>query len=267
MLLLLLLLAASCLPVFGEEKQQVFDGASLLDADQAQQLESRVQSLRETYRMNFLLVTTQDAGGKDSEAYADDFCMDQGFYEDEQNGTAVFLIDMDNRSVWISTSRDMQYYLTDNRVQQVIDGGFAALKEGRYAECFVGMLDQTVEFLEAGIPDDQYRYDEETGRVVRYRSIRPFEAGIAFLIALAAAGGAAVWVVGRYRMKWGNYEYPFREKGRMKFQVKEDRFVNQIVTTRRIPRNPPPSQGGGGSRTTTHTSSGGGSFGGGGRNF
>lgn len=264
---IILLLIGSCLNVFGEGTSQVFDEAGLLDGSEALQLESRVQNLRDTYDMNFLLVTTEDAQGKDSEEYADDFCMDRGFYEDEQKGTALFLIDMDNRSVWISTSQDMQYYLTDDRIEDVIDGGFTALKEGRYGDCFSGMLDQTVEFLEEGIPDGQYRYDEETGRIVRYRSIKPFEAGIAVLIALAAAAGAAVWVIGRYQMKWGNYEYPFREKGEMKLSVKEDRFVNQIVTTRRIPKNPPPSEGDGGARTTTHTSSGGGSFGGGGRDF
>lgn len=263
----LFLALAICLPVLGAEDGQVFDQAGLLSSGQIQQLESQAENLKETYRMNFVLVTTEDAQGKDSEEYADDFCMDYGFYDNEEKGTVTLLIDMDNRNVWVSTAKDMIYYLTDDRIEGVIDAGYEELRAGDYAACFANMLNQTAAYLEEGIPGDQYIYDTETGKIIRYRSIRPLEAGIAALIALAVAAGICIWVVGSYRMKWGTYQYPFREKGRMKLDAQSDRFMNQVVTTRRIPKNPPPSGGGGGSVSSTHTSRGGGSFGGGGRSF
>lgn len=261
-----LCLTAPCLEALGAGEAQVFDQADLLNEDQEERLESRAEELKDEWEMNFLLVTTEDAQGKESQEYADDFCMDHGFYDNGARGTAALLIDMDNRNVWVSTSGDMIYYLTDARIEDVIDAGYEQLRAGDYEACFANMLDRTGEYLDAGIEDDQYTYDAETGRIVRYRSIEPFEMWLAILIALAAAVGSCVWVIGSYRMKWGAYQYPYREKGRLKLDVERDVFTNQVVTTRRIPKDPPPSDGGG-SVSSTHTSSGGGKFGGGGRSF
>lgn len=250
------------------EEEQIFDQAELLDSRQIQQIREQTDLLREKHQMNFVIVTTNDAMGKDTEDYADDFYMDHGFYDNGKAGGLTLLIDMDNRQVWISTAGDMIYYLTDDRIQEVIDRGYEQLKNGEYAACFLNMLEGAADYVEEGIPSDLYIRDTETGKIVKYRSILPWEAALAVAIALAAAAGAAVWVVGSYRMKWGTYKYPYESKSSMKLYVKNDRFVNQVVTTRHIPRNPPPSGGGGGgSVSSTHSSSGGGTFGGGGRGF
>ena len=69
-------------------------------------------------------------------SYADDFYMDNGYYDNGMDGGILFLIDMDNRQVWISTAHDMRYYLTDERLEDVIDAGYEELTEEKYALCF-----------------------------------------------------------------------------------------------------------------------------------
>ena len=266
---LILLLALLCQLSVLAAQGQVFDQAGLFESSQNADLRERTDLLREQYNMNMVVVTTDDAQGKDAQDYGDDFYMDNGFYGNEEKGGAQFLIDMDNRKVWISTAGDMQYYLTDARVEDVIDAGYGEIKAGNYYQAVCRMLERTAQWIEEGIPADQYTYNEETGEIVRYRSITPMEAGIAAAIALAAAAAVCFGVAGRYQLKWGTYKYPYQEKCSLKLTRKNDRFTNQIVTTRHIPKSPPPSSGGGGGGggTTVHTSSGGGSFGGGGRGF
>lgn len=247
----------------------VFDGAGLFDGGERAELQRKAEEISKAYDMNILVVTTDDAQGKDARDYADDYYMDNGYYDNEAKGGTLYLIDMDNREVYMCNAGDMIYYITDSRREDVLDAGYDQVANGEYYACIANMMGETVHWLERGIPADQYTYDEETGEIVRYRSIRPFEWGIAIVLALAAGGAAAGAVIGKYRMKWNPYKYPVKEKSSIRITGKEDRFVNQVVTTRVIPKNPPPSSdgGGGGGQTTIHTSSGGGTFSGGGRGF
>lgn len=248
---------------------QVFDQADLLSDSEIADLETRTAELKEQYKMNFVVVTTDDAEGESVRAYADDFYMENGFYNNGENGGVLFLIDMDNREVALSTAGDMIYYLTDERIDWVIDAGYDDLAEGHYHNCLYSMIENTRSYLEQGIPSNQYTYDEETGKIKKYRSITVTEAVIALAGALAAAGIVCGFIVAKYRFRLGTYKYSVRDKSRIHLTVQNDRFVNQVVTTRRIPKDPPPSSGHGGSsgRSTTHTSSGGGTFGGGSRKF
>lgn len=255
----------------GAADRQIYDEGSLLTSDQVESLTGTASRLRDDYSMNILVVTTDDAGGKSAKDYADDFYMDHGFYDNENKGGITLLIDMDNRELWVSTAGDMRYYLTDLKREAVADAGYDQVSEGNYYGAFADMLGLVGEYLEQGIDGNTYLYNEETGEITRYRSLRPAEAGAAFLAALVVAGLSGAVVLGKYKMKYGVYKYPYKEKTKLRLNVRNDQFRNKIVTTRRIPRNPPPgsggSGGGGGGRSSFHTSSGGGSFGGSGRKF
>lgn len=254
----------------GNSVNQVFDPAGLLSDSEIENLKTRTADLKDKYKMNFVIVTTDYAEGKEARDYADDFYMDNGFYDNGEKGGVLFLIDMDNREVRLSTAGDMIYYLTDERIEWIIDAGYDDLVDGLYYNCLYSMIVNTESYMEQGIPSGQYTYDEETGKIKVYRSITATEAVIALIGALAAAGIVCGIIVAKYRFRLGTYKYPVRDKSRIHLTVQNDRFVNQVVTTRRIPKDPPPSSGhggGGSGRSTTHTSSGGGNFGGGGRKF
>lgn len=253
-----------------EDTAAVYDYAGLLSSSETAALEENARDFSDSWNMNVVFLTTDDTGDKDSESYADDFYMDNGYYDNGMDGGILFLIDMDNRQVWISTAHDMRYYLTDERLEDVIDAGYEELTEEKYALCFENMLDETERFMEKGIDSRQYLYDRETGEIKVYRSITLGEGLFAALAALAAGAAAVGCVLVRYRVRLSSYTYPWREKCRFRVKHKDSRLVNQFVTKRRLPEQNPPDHGGGGGgggRTTTHTSSGGGSFGGGGRSF
>ncbi len=244
------------------ETGHVTDGAGLLtDAQRADLLEAVTEAEQQT-GWNLYAVTTLDAGGKSAQAYADDF-FDAS--SDNESGV-VLLIDMDNREIYISTAGEAIRYLTDRRIDTILDNAYGYVSDGDYANCFSEMLNGVTRAYEQGIPDGQYNYDVETGKISVYRSVTPLEAVIAVLVALVAGIGVFAAIVGRYRLKFGGYTYDCHRFGSVNITDEKDVLVNTVVTHRRIPKNTGGS-GGGGSRSSVHTGSSGARHGGGGRKF
>ena len=267
-----LLFAAAPTALAAESGEQfVFDKADLLTTEEEDELNDMANNLAENFNMNFIILTTDDVEGKEAEVYADDFYMDNDFYDDGKDGGAIYLIDMDNRRVQVETAGDMKVrYITDDRVDGIIDAGYEDVKDGAYAAAFEAMLNATVDYIEDGVVDGKYTYNEDAGEYDYYdtekeiRQITLAEFLIALGIALVAGGVAVSCVIGTYYLKWGAYEYHYKEKAKLKVSRKRDDFIGSHVSHRHIEHESSSSDSG---MTTTHDSSGGGNFGGGGRDF
>jgi uncharacterized protein len=238
----------------------VDDQAQLFTAEQIQELEEQAAPLNEEIKGNVFIVTTA-TNTEEPRDFADNYLRQQ--IGNDQNGS-VLLLDMNQRQIYISTSGNMIDYLTDSRIDSILDDVYNQMTNQNYFEAAKAYLTETQEYVEDGVPGDHYRVDEETGEVTRYNTLTRLE----IIVALALAAGASLAfyfiTISKYQLKFKTYKYPFREKASLKLTDKTDRLTNSFVTTRRIPKSPPPGSGGGGS--TTH-SSGGGTFGGGGRGF
>ncbi|MCI8501704.1 MAG: TPM domain-containing protein [Oscillospiraceae bacterium] len=269
--LLLFSLAAVLLLILGTlnaaaAETRVVDDAGLLSTGEIEKLEGRIASLRQAYPgMDFVFVTTGDAQGKGTQAYADDYFDENGYGAGGDDSGILFLIDMDNRNLGISTHADGIRYFTDERIESLLDDAYEFISDGDYYGTANAFLDGAKRYMEAGIPGNQYNYDTETGRTDRYKSLTVLEIAVSLLIAAAVGAVCCIIVLVRYRGKAGKNSYPFREKSEMRLTRSEDIFLRQTVTTRRISTS---SSGGGGSgRSSTHTSSSGRTHGGGTRRF
>lgn len=84
-----LLFAAAPTALAAESGEQfVFDKADLLTTEEEDELNDMANNLAENFNMNFIILTTDDVEGKEAEVYADDFYMDNGFYDDGKDGGA-----------------------------------------------------------------------------------------------------------------------------------------------------------------------------------
>lgn len=274
-IMLCLPLSFPALGAAGETR--VFDQAELLGSDTAR-LEEKIAGLRQKTKMDVVLVTTTDADGKSARNYADDYYEAGGFGTRKDHSGVLFLIDMDNREIYISTEGTMIRFLTDSRVDAMLDHAYTYAGNGDYVGVMDSFLDDLAAYYQKGIPGGQYNYDTETGKISRYYSIRWYEALIAVGISVFCAGGACLNVVREYGMKRqqkqaASYNLAYRANARFAFRNQNDVLANSFVTQRIIPRSNSSGGGthggssGGGSRSSTHTSSSGRSHGGGGRKF
>lgn len=256
------------------ETDYVYDQADLLTTEEEEALQKSAEFCKAQWNMNFLVVTTEDAEGKSSREYADDF-YDMRFPEESEEDGVLYLIDMDNREIYLSTSGEAIRYLTDNRIDRILDDAFECVAAGDYYDTFTVFFMGTDDYLNQGIPKDQYNYDVETGEQDFYydayeeeKKITLTEAMIALAVALATAGGTCAFIIGKYQLKFEDFHYDAYTDSDIRLYVKEDRLVNSFVTHRRIPRNDGTNRsGGGGSRSSVHRASSGRSHGGGGRKF
>lgn len=240
---LLLASAAVC-----AEKDFVVDQADLFtDADEAV-LQAQAASLGAEYAMDVVIVTTSNAEGKSSMAYADDFFDYNGYGVGENYDGLLMLIDMDNRQVWISTSGKAIEIFTDARIEGILDDIFAGDKmaAGDYFGAARAFL-------------------KSTGDILLGNTLTPVEA----LISLLASGGVGASIFGGVRGKYkGRNSRPifeYQKNSLVNYGIVTDNLFNTFVTRRVIPR--PTSTGGGRGGSSTHTSSSGRSHGGGGRGF
>ena len=260
----------------GSGEKRVFDEAGLFSGKEAGELETKIRSMREDMNMDVVIVTTDDAGGKTAEEYAEDFYVDGEFGTGKDYNGVLFLIDMDNREIYLLPVGAMNRFLTDKRRNAILDDAYNEIGQKEYRACAQSFLDGVTRYYKAGIPNGQYNYDKETGKVSVYRSIRWYEAALALLIGGAAAAAVCGGVTARYSMKGTrmvakNALMAYRGDSRFQYSGQTDELINKTVTHVFIP---PGSKGGGsggggfssGGRSTVHTSSGR-TMGGGGRKF
>lgn len=248
---------------------RVFDNASLFSTSEAEQLESSVSALREKMNMDVAIVTTDDAEGKTPREFADDYYDEMGLGMGNGESGVLFLIDMDNREIYIATAGKMITYLTDDRIESILDMAYEGVSAGDYYDSAASFLSGVEQYFDDGIVGNQYQYDEETGEITRYRSLEVYEVMIAIAVSLGVGGAFYGIVAHRYSGRSGLYKFPVRQNSKVRLTNQQDTFINRTITKVpiRTDRGPGGGGGSGGGRSTVHRSGGGGMRGGGGRGF
>ena len=245
----------------------VFDYAGLMTAEEIAEVELQIAELVEESGWDIFALTTADAKGMTASAFA------EAFYDaarPEESDGVLLLIDMDNREIYVATRGMAIRYLTDERIEWILDEGYYDVTDGEYADAFWSMLYEVDYYYNEGIETDQYNYDVETGAISEYNVLTMSEVVMSLLLS-----GGIGWLIYRsvakkYRKHGTEYEYPYLKYGKVELLKEEDNFIRQHVTHRHIPRDNDRPSGGSGipsGRSSVHTSSGGNSYGGGGRKF
>lgn len=240
----------------------VDDQANLFSVDQKIRLSDQADPLNKKIKGQVFIVTTT-SNSEEPRDFANNYLRNK--VGNDNNG-AVLLLDMGQRQIYLATSGNMIDYLTDQRVDAILDDVTAQMKNEAYEEAAMTYLDKSAAYVADGVPGGHYRVDEKTGKITRYKALTPLELGLALIAATIAAVAFYLITKARYQLKSGTYRYPYRQNAKLELSSRDDRLINSFVTTRIIPKAKNDGGGFGGGGSTTN-SSGGGTFGGGGRGF
>ena len=242
------------------ENLKVFDHANLFSQEEIIKLEEEANILSNTYNMDIVIVTTNDANGKTSREYADDYFDYNGFGLGDSLDGILFLIDMDNGEACISTSGDGIKYLTDNRIENIKDRVLnSGIGDGDYYNASKEFSNGTKKYLESGIPLDQYSEKE----VEVENTLTFLETIISLIVGIIVSAIFFFSTKSRYRMKNPVKDLNFRENSIVNLTAEKDILVDTIITHRIIPKSKDNDSG----KSSTHTSSSGNTHGGGGGKF
>lgn len=267
-----LLLVLSCLWASAAlaDGDRVFDRAELFTASEVQELEQEIQAFQKETGMDFVIVTSNESHKGSAQQIADAFYEQGGFGLDEEKSGILYYIDMDDRYHYLSTTGAMIDYMTDARIENAIDEVTRYLSAGAYAQGASQMISIVRQYVRAGIPEGQYRYDVVTGQrlTARHKALTKNEILLALVIGLAVCLIYVACVRSRYSLKGSTYHYSYQDNGSMKLTDQEDTYLRTTTTRVRKP-DPPENTGshGGGGGSGVHTSSSGTSHGGGGGHF
>ena len=228
-------------------------------------------------KMEAVIVTTEE-NSDSAQVFADGFYMEGGFGTGSDHSGILFLIDMGNRELYISTNGQMIRYMTDSRIDDVLDDVYNYAADADYYGAAAAFLTDTEKCYSNGISRDQYNYDTETGKISRYHHLDWYEILIALGVAAVCGGTAVASVLRSYGLHGedkrmaANFKLSYRRDSRFTMgNVLADALLTSYITQQVIQtqKNRPSSGGGsfsGGGRSSTH-SYGGSSRGGGGRKF
>ena len=253
-------------------ESEVKDYANLFSEDELSQIASAASDYTASSDISLSVLTINDAQGLSSEEYANDYIDNLIDNEGWNESSMLFLVDMDNRNVWVSTTGRAEdtYYDIDS----IIDGGYDYLVNGEYAQCILGMIDaadneayffdnegEIVEEHYIYFPEDafEYEHDYDVQRSVGITDV------LIYIIVGIGIGGISVLIVKSRYKNFGKGDEFDTDDVLLNLTGTNDTVISRNVVTTRIPRNNNHHRGGasGGVRP----SGGGRSHGGGGRSF
>ncbi len=152
-LLALLLLGSLGLGAAAEQvSAYVFDNAGLLSDAEEIKLEGMVLDVMSRYDLHIAIVTANTLEGKSPRRYADEYY--NGLFGEYSDGI-LFLLSMEDRDWYISTSGQAMQLLTDGEVDASAEEILHYLSGGDYYQGFAAWLGRLSYYLEAQAPQPQ----------------------------------------------------------------------------------------------------------------
>lgn len=111
--------------------ESVYDYADLLSSEEESELREFAADY-EKYNISVIFLTTQDTEGKSSMQYSSDFYDNNPLFLDDG---VLFMIDMDNREVYINTVGSCIGLLPDDTVYEILDEYYIHASNGEYFLC------------------------------------------------------------------------------------------------------------------------------------
>ncbi len=245
-----------------DNTQKIYDFAGLLTDEGKKEIYNDITEYINTYNMDMVIVTINKNNKSSSMAYADDFYDYNDFGIGSNRDGILFLIDMDNRNMWISTTGKAILMYDDNRIDDILDDTYSAIKNEDYDLCCKRFISSASSWADYGIPSSNSNYYiNDKGEYVKkfpffYIILISFTTSIIFIL-IAANKHKTV--------KKAVQAKQYIVKDSLNLTTSEDRFINTHTSRIYSPQSDSSSGGGGGS--STHSSSSGSSHGGGGRSF
>ncbi len=248
-----------------DSKEKIYDFADLYTDSEELELFSKVTNFINNYNMDMVIVTINGHTKRNGNAYADDFFDYNQFGTTKSRDGVVYLIDIKEREVVISTSGEAILYLDDERIDSILDSVYDKLHYNNYYEGAISFIQETANYVDYGVPESNKNYyiDESGNYIIRK------EKKVNFVISTISAIVIASVVVFILKSKHKGIklshdaEYYF-DSTKSKEIVKNDKFISTHTSRTRIPDS---SGGGSHGGSSVHSGSSGRSHGGGSRHF
>ena len=245
-----------------DASEKIYDFADLFSEAEEQNLYNIVLEFINEQNLDMSIVTIDDNNKSSSEAYADDFYDYNDFGIGPTFDGLLFLMDMDERTMHISTTGQAILVYDDYRIEKMLDKAYSYIINQEYYHTAEFFVQDAAYYADLGTPysnkDFEINSNGDYVRVNRYNII------IVFVLSAICTGIFAAITISKHKLvKKATHAKQYLINNSIVITGRTDRFSRSNTT--RVYNPPSSSSSGGGS--SSHRGSSGRSHGGGSRRF
>lgn len=243
-----------------DETEKVYDFAELLNEEEEQSLYAQITKFIEKHQMDLAVVTINKNNKGSPRVYADDFYDYNNFGIKDTRDGVLFLVDMESREIYMTTTGNAIIMYNDNRIEEALDAVYSYMTNQNYDTGIQNFISKIDDMASQGVPSgNKNAYLDENGNIKYVKKISWL---LLMVISLGITGiimGILVSKNKLVRKKTTAKEYLKRES------VKITSISENLIGTNTVRHKIVDSSSSGGS--STHSGSSGISHGGGGHGF
>lgn len=243
-----------------DASEKVYDFADLLTISEEEQVYNQVQQFINKANLDLAIVTISDNNKFSAMEYADDFYDYNNFGLEEDHSGVLFLIDMDTREIYISTTGRALSIYNDFRISRILDAIYQEFSNKNYLNGITKFVTIIESYDTMGLPSNKdSKYIIDTDGTVSRRFPWLIILGIPLAITVIVVG-SLIYKNKLVRVATSSREY--LDKDSLRIKTVSDRLISTNTTS--VPISTTSSSGGG---SSLHSGSSGRSHGGGGHRF
>lgn len=257
-------LLSGFLPVFSAlaagDMPRLVDGADLLSDSEEAELLAKLDEISERQRLDVVVVTASALEGASAMDFADDFFDYNGYGFGDGRDGVLFLISMEERDWYMSTSGYGITVFTDAAREYMSEKFLGSLSDGDYMAAFTTFADLCDEFITQANTGEPYDVESAPKASFGFMHVAS-SLLVAFVISLIVTGFM------RFQLKSVGSQSSAKsyiKRGGIQVTRRNEMFLYRNVSRREKPKNDSSRSSGG---SVTHTSSSGRTHGGGGGKF
>ena len=234
--------------------ERIFDEADILTETEEYSLQKYMDKVSKEKQVDIVIVTTNDAEGKQPREYAEDFYKTHDFgYEDSDGTGLLYLISLDksvtgNRELWMTTAKEAKDYFSESRIDSVLDNIYNTLTADEELN-YYGSCNEFIKGIE--------KYMNVSESVPVFLTKWYSKLGIALVITLIIF----FILIFNFGGKKTTTAETYLDVNSIKRNIKEDTYMYTNTTKTKIEKSSSSSG------SSSGRSSSGGGYGGGGRSF
>ena len=245
-----------------DASEKVYDFAELLTLSEEEKLYHQVEQFMDSANLDLAIVTISENNKLNAREYADDFYDYNGFGTDSEHSGVLFLVDMDTREIYMSTTGKAISLYSDYRIDMTLDAISQEFSNQNYYQGITKFVTILKNYDTIGLPsnkDSKYAIGDD-GEVYRE---------FPWLIVLGVPFAITAIVIGvmihKNKLVRATSSREYLDKDSLKINTVSDRLI--FTNTVAVPRSTGSSGSSSGGGSSRHSGSSGRSHGGGGHRF
>lgn len=144
-----------------DETEKVYDFAELLSDNEEEKLLKEINAYINKYHIDLAVVTISSNNKNSPQEYADDFYDYNSFGKGNNRDGILFLIDMQNREIYMTTTGNAIKMYNDHRIDFVLDKVHEKMTEKKYYQATSEYIDIISKYASLGLPSSKDRKIEK----------------------------------------------------------------------------------------------------------